>query len=380
MIRKRKNTLASGKVKTFYQAVVYFKGMVISRKSFDTMAQAVKYESETLKKCKLGKQGINEDYTFGMCVDDYKKTDYKMMRKSSQQTIESRFRYFSESPIKNTLMEEFSDRSIDEWLDWLLVHETASNPTRKNFAMELRVLVMVLNWYRENKDSSFVVPILKRHRKKSHYKPIKRRPAKYYMEPESAKRWLEYLKNNASDIVFYRVALFQVLTGCRIGEALGLCWDAVHLNAKKPYVQIIRTNNSNAKATERKIEEKVKTKNSVRTINLPDILVEEFRKIKVVEIDSYSPVFYLTKGPRLLTYSMTICRYHVAYRALKMPWSGSHLARHTAATLALLGGKSVLEVQAMLGHGSVKQTEDYAKIIALQDNEAPQKNAELLGF
>ena len=379
MIRKRKNKRANGKTTTFYQAVVYFKGEVVSRKSFDTKAQAVKYEEEVLRKCKLGKQGLNEGYTFGMCLEDYFNSDFKQLDQSTQRSRTSTLNLFRIAPIYKNLMTEFTDITIDDFIEWLLKQPTASISKRKSFLNELVILGVVLNWYREYKDSAFAPPILKRHRKKCKYKIVEERVPNYYMEPKKVLEWLDYIKTNNQDPVYYRIALFMVLTGCRVGEAVGLCWDKVYLSVDKPFVQIMRIRNWKARRGEPRLKMGVKTKTSRRTINLPPVVVDEFRKIRKLELDGYRPVFYTYRGnlPVITTINKVFSR---AFEALKMPWTGTHIARHTAGTLALIAGRDLAEVQAMLGHVNVTQTLQYAKIIALQNNSAPHQTAKLLGL
>ena len=380
MIRKRKTKLVNGKFTVTYQAIVHYEGEIISRKNFETKAQAVLYEQEVLKKQKLGKFGINAEYTFGMAVEDYRRTDFKLLSTPSQQARNSRFIYFAESPIANILMDKFSDQTIDDWFEWLYSHETTKNKGRKSFEQELKLLTVILHWYRENKDSTFVPPILKRHRKKCYFKPIQKRVPNYYIDVKDVGRWLNYLRDNRPNIVYYRLGLFMILTGCRLGEAAGLCWDAVTLEPNRSYVQIIRTITWDYSTKKPDIQENVKTSESFRTINLPTILVEELKKIKRVSIGGRYPVFYNLSSKSLLRDNTIRDNFNAAFKALDLPWTGSHIARHTSGTLALIAKNDITVVQAMLGHASIKQTQDYAKIIALQDNAVPHKTAELLGL
>ncbi|MFK7827725.1 MAG: site-specific integrase [Oligoflexales bacterium] len=191
--------------------------------------------------------------------------------------------------------------------------------------------------------------------------------------------WLNFLREKVADKVYYRLALFMILTGCRVGEAAGLCWDAVQLNAEKPFIKIIRTRNWIAKSGQEKIRSRVKTKNARRTINLPKILVGELKKIKIIEIEGEKPVFYKSGGT-LFTVRTIHNHFNKAFKHLNLPWKGTHIARHTSGTLALIASKDLAVVQAMLGHSNVTQTQEYAKVIALQDNFAPHKTAELLGL
>lgn len=153
------------------------------------------------------------------------------------------------------------------------------------------------------------------------------------------------------------------------------------MDGEKPFVQIMRTRNWKAKKGESKFKKKVKTKSSRKIIiNLPPIIIDEFKKLKVIEFDENSPAFYMKNQRSLPSHTTILKSFSDAFNALNMPWSGSHITRYTAGTLALIAVKDLAVVQAMLGHSTVAQTQKYAKVIALQDNLAPIKNAELLGL
>ena len=99
----------------------------------------------------------------------------------------------------------------------------------------------------------------------------------------------------------------------------------------------------------------------------------------MVEIDGERPVFY-KKGANLFTLKTVHSNFNKAFTKLGLPWSGTHIVRHTSATLALIASKDLAVVQAMPGHSNVLQTQEYAKVIALQNNSAPHQTAEFLGL
>ena len=45
--------------------------------------------------------------------------------------------------------------------------------------------------------------------------------------------------------------------------------------------------------------------------------------------------------------------------ALKLPWSSTHILRHSYATMALIATRDLSFVQASLGHTSSRMTEKY---------------------
>ena len=94
-------------------------------------------------------------------------------------------------------MKEINSYSVDLWLDWLLKHPTTKSKRRVSLKQELRFLSAVLSWWRDYLDADFVVPIVKRHREKSFYKPLKPRRPDYYMKEDEIKNWLEELKKSS---------------------------------------------------------------------------------------------------------------------------------------------------------------------------------------
>ena len=124
-------------------------------------------------------------------------------------------------------MKDVTDKAIDHWLLWLRKQPTANNKGRTSFRMELVLLRSILNWYRNEVDSSFHVPIVNRHRQAVYYKPVEKRRPDYFMRKEDIQVWIRWLREHKEDPVYWRLAMFMVLTGVRVGEAAGLFWDSV---------------------------------------------------------------------------------------------------------------------------------------------------------
>ncbi len=72
--------------------------------------------------------------------------------------------------------------------------------------------------------------------------------------------------------------------------------------------------------------------------------------------------------------------FNSAFAACKLSWSGTHIARHTFATLALISERDLGAVQAALGHASQKVTAGYAKVVALQTSRTSGRVAEVIGL
>ena len=88
---------------------------------------------------------------------------------------------------------------IVEWLNWLKKHPTTKNKGRKDFIHELKMLSNVLNWYRDFLNEDFNVPITKKHKQMCIFKQNAPRRPDYYIQPEDARRWVEWLKEHRSN-------------------------------------------------------------------------------------------------------------------------------------------------------------------------------------
>ena len=135
-------------------------------------------------------------------------------------------------------MSEFKGIHKVEWIKWLKKHPTRNNKLRKSLLQEVKLLSTILNWYRNFINEDFNVPITKKHRQMSLFKPNTPRRPDYFIEPKDARIWVEWLKNHRNNPVYWKIASFMLLTGARVSEACGLQWSAVNL--EKGFVRIIR--------------------------------------------------------------------------------------------------------------------------------------------
>ena len=85
-----------------------------------------------------------------------------MLKKSSQQSYEVRFSYFTKSPLQNVKMSEFKAQTIYTWIKWLKKQKTVQNKGRQTFIKELGFLKIILYWYSNFVDEDFNVPLTKK--------------------------------------------------------------------------------------------------------------------------------------------------------------------------------------------------------------------------
>ena len=356
--------------KTFYQAELFVKGARIATKNFSTKREAVFWQETEKHKLKLNSLNFNNYITFEDCVNRFFENARTRMILSTFQKYESQKTYFRSSPLAKVKMSELKGFKVVEWIDWLKKHPTAKNPRRKSFIKEFKLLKTILIWYKNFLNEDFNVPVTKKHRQLCIFKPNTPRRPDYFMKPEDAKAWIEWLKENRSNPVYWRLASFMLLTGARISEACGMCWDALDL--EQNLVRVIRRVRWDYTTKIPVLEEVTKTSGSARLLMLPKRLQDMFLQMKKEAINNL--VFTDRKG-ELLRYNAIQSAFNAGFRALKLPWRSTHICRHTFATIALMETKNLSAVQASLGHTQPTMTQRYAKTIALLSSETGEKTS-----
>ena len=357
----------------FYRAEVYIKGVRVSAKIFSTKKDAVLWHEKEKQKFTLSPTSLNDNMLFKDCIDQFWQDAETRMMKSTLQSYECRLTYFYKSPLADVKMSELKGMQVVDWLNWLKKHKTAKNKGRKSFLAELCFLRTVLYWYRNFINEDFNVPITKKHRQISLFKPNAPRRPDYFIEPKDAKTWVEWLQNHRSNSVYWRLASFMLLTGARVGEACGLKWSAVNL--EKGFVRIVRRVRWDQRTKQPFLEEVTKTSQSARLVMLPEKLKNILREMKKSALNDL--VFTDSKGG-LLKYNAIQSAFNAGFTALKLPWRSTHICRHTYATIALMATKNLSAVQASLGHTEVRMTQKYAKTVALLSSETGEKTADVI--
>ena len=365
----------NGKKKIFYQAQVYVRGMRLTYKSFNTKAEAVIWhEIQRKKLTKNPSEPFKQDteMLFSDCFKKYLNEGLPLHKKSTRQGYEARFRYFTKGPLPHIKMEEFQAQTIYIWLGWLKKQQTSKNLRRKTFLKELELLRTILNWYRNFVDEDFNVPITQKHRQLCYYKTVQPRRPDYYAKPEELRAFVQWLKEHRSNPVYWRLALFMILTGARVSEACGMCWNSIDLGNKQ--ARVIQRMGWDYNTKKPYLEETTKTSASVRVLLLSSELAAVLKEMKE-ESDNETDLLFTDKNREALKYNAIQSAFNAGFRALELPWRSTHILRHSYATGALIATKDMSSVQASLGHTSSRMTEKYAKVIALLNNGVAEKTA-----
>ena len=242
----------------------------------------------------------------------------------------------------------------------------------KTFLKELELLRTILNWYSNFVDEDFNVPITKKHRQLCYYKTVQPRRPDYYAKPEELRAFVQWLKEHRSNSVYWRLAIFMILTGARVSEACGMCWDSIDLEHKQ--ARVIQRMGWDYNTKKPYLEETTKTTASVRVLLLSSELIAVLREMKE-ESKNETDLLFTDKKGEALKYNAIQSAFNAGFRALKLPWKSTHILRHSYATMALIATRDISSVQASLGHTSSRMTEKYAKVIALLNNGVAEKTA-----
>ena len=179
----------------------------------------------------------------------------------------------------------------------------------------------------------------------------------------------------------------MLLTGMRSGEALGLSWELVDLDAGKLYVRQTLNRTSAGLALG-----PVKSDGSRRDLDIDPRLAEVLRgRRKAQAADRLSaPVGTYTDSGLVFTTALGHAweprtaqrRFAEAVKRAGLPSEVHlHTLRHSAASLLLAAGVSMKEVQAILGHANYAITADiYSHILPEAKVEAMRKLGEALGW
>lgn len=190
------------------------------------------------------------------------------------------------------------------------------------------------------------------------------------MSKEEMSIFLEKIK----EYRYYAGYLLSLGTGVRPGEVLALHWKDVNLKLGtiKITCNVVRVLNSDPKIKTKTvliIQNKPKTKKSVRTIYLPDLLLDalkDHRKKQLKEIaaageiyDKKSNLVFSTPEGHLIEPRNFFRSYKACLKKCKIDDKKLYALRHTCATRLLEKGQDMKVVQDMFGHEEIGTTYKY---------------------
>lgn len=161
--------------------------------------------------------------------------------------------------------------------------------------------------------------------------------------------------SNENTLLF--TCAFQILYFCglRRGELLGLTWNNLDLFNKKLYVKnnLVRDyKNGGYMITS------PKTKSSIRTLPLPDILVSNLKELKKInqQVYNFKDTWFVLGYEKPMTYSRLRDRKNKICDLAGVKKIRIHDFRHSCASLLISKGANVTLVAKYLGHSKIEET------------------------
>lgn len=304
--------------------------------------------------------GTDKGYTFFSAYNKYKEVYLSTLEPSTQEIQEPTFRFCK--PLYNFKMVELTPELFDNFFIKAKALEIDLNKIRKtnkrfSFDKEIRRIKAFLNWYRENYDFKFVMPLLKRHNDIGQIMQKKDKEKKIPLElmidffnalPEvdgDPKFWVDFAK-----IHFFAAG--------RVGEVAGIQIENIDL---KEGVLRLKHCVVWRRATKRFWYLKEYTKNkSSKYCHLTDDLREILARRLMNRNQNSSHLFSDNGEP--LSYRQIDGAYNRALMrcGLYPKYSGTHILRHSMANATRRVMGTADAVQAVTGHKDAKMVNIYS--------------------
>ncbi len=222
-------------------------------------------------------------------------------------------------------MNQITAQAIDEWLKRLKNPDYVGTQhrSRMTYRHELSLLRQILQFYGEYYCDSYALPIKKRHLHDAiidheKFKIAKAKNKNKFIPRAEADRWLEAMLDrglqDSSKMIFGVLALFQLGSGVRIGEACALEWSDIDLEYNR--VSISKSVQwSRIKGRQTRISPLTKTGES-RIIYVPSQVCNALKKWKELSNSKGSLIFSID-GNEPIPYRSVQMNYNWAFKRLK---------------------------------------------------------------
>ena len=295
---------------------------------------------------------------------------YRMYKSDTEHNVEESTRYTRISKIENLILPYFKDMLIEK-ITPLTVRQWQIDLLNKRYVVQ-----------KEDKKlnkQEIIKPYSKRYLTELHMylTAILEYGVKYYNLPQNVakiqgnfkSKRVQEEKENENFYTFEEytkfiqfvpedwVIIFDFLyyTGCRVGEMLALTWNDYNGST-------IKINKSLTKKTRAAsyLIKSVKTKASIREIDLPNNLVSALNKYHKHEEmkDTFNNSWFIFGGLTPLAHSTLRRRADEAMAAAGLKHITIHGFRHSHASLLINGGMNIKLISERLGHASVTETLD----------------------
>jgi integrase len=267
---------------------------------------------------------------------------------------------------------QITPKTIDSWLERVKKPDYVRlcKSTKITFEREVSLLRSVFKYYSKYLDHTFFNPILERHNEDciidvTRYHEAKQKNKSRYMSPKEIKDFLIFLwdwgQEDHSKMLYFALALFQLRTGVRIGEACALSFsDIIHEKDLTKAIIAKTVSWKRGKDTQTSIQNFTKT-NEYREVYLSRDLQKILGSLYSKQ-ENQEALIFSRDGIAPISYRSIQYGYDKAFESLGQKWRSSHILRHSFSTEFLRITQNKEALSRLLGHSSMRQTEHYAKI------------------
>lgn len=300
----------------------------VKRRGFKTRREAIKAEAEIILNYDEMQE---EDPTFEFVAEEYKKWYIKRRKKSSYNRVKSIIDYHLIPAFGKKKINAIRNRDITRFHDKILDDLAVATVKRMHAALSAVFNYAIIQEYTKNNPARTVGNVDLEERKRVEYWTL-----------EEFKEFMAVVDSE----IHYTFFMTLYYSGMRKGEALALTWEDVDF--KKSEIDINKTVTNNVVTTP-------KTSSSIRTINMPDHVMNLLKKMKLERNPKSN---YVVFGQFYNHMSQTtLDRYFAKYKK----WSGVknirlHDFRHSHASYLINLGTIPSLVAKRLGHGDVGTT------------------------
>lgn len=306
-------------------------------------------------------------------LHEFKKLRFPKLTEGTRINYESVFPAFSFFDGKE--INALQPSNVSEWIRWLSAPERLiqGRSTRVSFKKELKVLRLLINWYREEYDEARLIsPIRRKHFDNAQVRESTVR--KVVLTNSELVQWLNELKKE--DTLFHDLALLQTAQAMRVSESCAMKWTNLDFESGcydlREHVVWPRIRGGLAR-----LAPGTKTRREGYRIALWEETMEVLRQR--YRNRSGDLVFSIDGG--LLTYRQVQYAYNRAFEKAGLPHRSTHVCRHTGATAFLDKTQDQLALQQLGGWKNQTMPMHYAKIRASrleQTMRAAEKRLKLI--
>lgn len=299
------------------------------------LARQLKVEHANAPKVEAMPEPLKSEMTLEKFVTDYVNPHNKMRKRSHWRDLQlfkrigEKFGHLKLSEIKRHEVQQFHN-------DLVTVEKLAPATADHHVVYLRRVLSLAVQWEFLEKNVLANIPLMKVDNK-----------VERYLSDDEVKRLVEVLTTDLAFGASY-LLLYLLSTGARLNEAMQAKWDQVDL--EKGIWRIPATNSKSKKT---------------RSVPLNDSAIWVLGQLWTKGKHEYLFVNEATKKPWVtITRAWYRLRAKAGIEDLRV-----HDLRHSFASFLVNGGRSLYEVQQILGHSDPKVTMRYAHLStkALQD-------------